>query len=207
MMQKHSLEGKERKWTRSRRRCWALRHGIARRTSIMWKSADVRRTICLNEDRPYGQSNPRDLLRVPCARLLTFTYIYARYFTEICFSRIVILGVAGKKVIFKDWWMRWWKCVCGGVREVLRWPVGNSSSCKICISICVLSIYIYISFDNSDDVIRLGPHLNICIIYFPHCYIFWCLSRLRVTPEVACYIFWLCLCLSRLRVAPEVAFV
>ena len=32
--------------------------------------------------------------------------------------------------------------------------------------------YIYIPFDNSDDVIRLGPHLNICIIYFPHCYIF-----------------------------------
>ena len=32
--------------------------------------------------------------------------------------------------------------------------------------------YIYISFDNSDDVIRLGLHLNICIIYFPHCYIF-----------------------------------
>ena len=184
------MEGKERKQTRSRRRCWALRHEIARRTSIMWKSADVRRTICLNEDRPYGQSNPRDLLRVPCARLLTLAYIYARYFTEIYFSRIVILGVAGKKVIFKDWWMRWWKCVCGGVREVLRWPVGNSSSCKIYISICVLSIYIYISFDNSNDVIRLGPHLNICIIYFPHC-----------------YIFWLCLCLSRLSVAPEVAFV
>ena len=33
-------------------------------------------------------------------------------------------------------------------------------------------IYIYIPFDNSDNVIRLGPHLNICIIYFPHCYIF-----------------------------------
>ena len=56
----------------------------------------------MNEDRPYGQSNPRDLLRVPYARLLTFTYIYARYFTETYFSRIVILGVAGKKVIFKD---------------------------------------------------------------------------------------------------------
>ena len=43
----------------------------------------------------------------------------------------------------------------------------------IYISICVLSIYIYIYiFDNSDDVIRLGPYLNICIIYFPHCYIF-----------------------------------
>ena len=56
----------------------------------------------MNEDRPYGQSNPRDLLRVPCALLLTLTYIYVRYFTEICFSRIVILGVAGKKVIFKD---------------------------------------------------------------------------------------------------------
>ena len=61
--------------------------------------------------------------------------------------------------------MRWWRCVCGGVREVLRWPVGNSSSC-IYISICVLSIYIYILFDNSDDVIRLGPYLQICIIYF-----------------------------------------
>ena len=62
--------------------------------------------------------------------------------------------------------------MCGGVREVLRRAVGNSSSCKIYISICILSIYIYISFDNSDDVIRLGPHLNICIIYFPHCYIY-----------------------------------
>ena len=69
---------------------------------IMWKSDDVRRTICLNEDRPYGQSNPRNLLRVQCARLLTITYSHARYFTEIYFSRIVILGVAGKKVIFKD---------------------------------------------------------------------------------------------------------
>ena len=68
----------------------------------MWKSADVRRTICLNEDRPYGQSNPRNLLRVQCARLLTIAYSHARYFTEIYFSRIVILGVAGKKVIFKD---------------------------------------------------------------------------------------------------------
>ena len=143
MRQRHSLKGKEWKQTRSRRRYWALGHGIAGRTSIIWKSADVRRTICLNEDRPYGQSNPRDLLRVPCARLLTLAYIYARYFTEIYFSRIVILGVAGKKVIFKDWWMRWRRCVCGGVREVLRWPVGNSSSC-IYISICVLSIYIYI---------------------------------------------------------------
>ena len=143
MMRKHSLEGKELKRTRSRRRCWARRHGIARRTSIMWKSADVRRTICLNEDRPYGQSNPRNLLRVLCTRLLTIAYSHARYFTEIYFSRIVILGVASKKVIFKDWWMRWRRCVCGGVREVLRWPVGNSSSC-IYIFICVLSIYIYI---------------------------------------------------------------
>ena len=68
----------------------------------MWKSADVRRTICLNEDRPYGQSNPRNLLRVLCARLLIIAYSHARYFTEIYFSRIVILGVVGKKVIFKD---------------------------------------------------------------------------------------------------------
>ena len=68
----------------------------------MWKSADVRRTICLNEDRPYGQSNSRNFLRVQCARLLTIAYSHARYFTEIYFSRIVILGVAGKKVIFKD---------------------------------------------------------------------------------------------------------
>ena len=68
----------------------------------MWKSADVRRTICLNEDRPYGQSNPRNLLRVLCTRLLTIAYSHARYFTEIYFSRIVILGVAGKKVILKD---------------------------------------------------------------------------------------------------------
>ena len=62
----------------------------------------MRRTICLNEDRPYGQSNPRDLLRVLCARLLTLAYSHVRYFTEIYFSRIVILGVAGKKVIFKE---------------------------------------------------------------------------------------------------------
>ena len=56
----------------------------------------------MNEDRPYGQSNPRDLLRVPCARLLTLAYSHARYFTKIYFSRIVILGVAGKKIIFKE---------------------------------------------------------------------------------------------------------
>ena len=68
----------------------------------MWKSADVRRTICLNEERLYGQSNPRNLLRVQYAHLLTIAYSHARYFTEIYFSRIVILGVAGKKVIFKD---------------------------------------------------------------------------------------------------------
>ena len=37
--------------------------------------------------------------------------------------------------------------------------MGNSSSC-IYISICVLSIYIYILFDNSDDVIRHGPYLK-----------------------------------------------
>ena len=36
------------------------------------------------------------------ARLLTLAYSHVRYFTEIYFSRIVILGVAGKKVIFKD---------------------------------------------------------------------------------------------------------
>ena len=56
----------------------------------------------MNEDRPYGQSNPHNLLRVLCAYLLTIAYSHARYFTEIYFSRIVILGVAGKKVIFKD---------------------------------------------------------------------------------------------------------
>ena len=45
--------------------------------------------------------------------------------------------------------------VCGGVRDVLRWPVGK-----------VAAVYIYMQFDNSDDVIRHGPHLKICIIYF-----------------------------------------
>ena len=49
-----------------------------------------------------GQSNPRNLLRVQCACLLTLAYSHARYFTEMYFSRIVILGVAGKKVIFKE---------------------------------------------------------------------------------------------------------
>ena len=145
MRQRHSLEGKEWKQMRSRRRCWALGHGIAGRISIIWKSADVKRTICLNEDRPYGQSNPRNLLRVHCARLLTLAYSHARYFTEIYFSRIVILGVAGKKVIFKEWWMRWWRCVCGGVREVLKWTMGKSSSC-IYIYLYVFYPYIYIYF-------------------------------------------------------------
>ena len=42
----------------------------------------------------------------------------------------------------------------------------------IYIYMCSIHIYIYIPFDNSDDVIRLGPHLKICIIYFPHSYIF-----------------------------------
>ena len=41
----------------------------------------------------------------------------------------------------------------------------KSSSC-IYISICVISINIYIRFDNSDDVIRHGPYLKTCIIYF-----------------------------------------
>ena len=49
-----------------------------------------------------GSRIPRNLLRVQCACLLTLAYIHARYSTEIYFSRIVILGVAGKKVIFKD---------------------------------------------------------------------------------------------------------
>ena len=138
MMRKHSLEGKERKWTRSRRWCWALRHGIARRTSIMWKSADVRRSICLNEDRPYGQSNPRNLLRVLYARLLTITYSHARYFTEIYFSRIVIPGVAGKKVIFKDWWMRWRRCVC--VAEYAR------CSDDPWATVAVVYIYLYVFY-------------------------------------------------------------
>ena len=62
----------------------------------------MRRTICLNEDRPYGQSNPRNLLRVQCARLLTLAYSHARYFTEIYFSRIVILGVAGKRLSLRN---------------------------------------------------------------------------------------------------------
>ena len=69
---------------------------------FIWKFADVRRTICLNEDRPYRQSNPRNLLHVQCARLLIIAYSHARYFTEIYFSRIVILGLAGKKIIFKN---------------------------------------------------------------------------------------------------------
>ena len=34
------------------------------------------------------------------------------------------------------------------------------------IYLYVLYPYIYIRFDNSDDVIRHGPHLKICIIYF-----------------------------------------
>ena len=40
------------------------------------------------------------------------------------------------------------------------------------ISICVLSIYIYILFDNSDDVIRHGPYLKDLHNLFPHIYIF-----------------------------------
>ena len=37
----------------------------------------------------------------------------------------------------------------------------------IYISICVNAhTYIYMRFDNSDDVIRYEPHLKICIIYF-----------------------------------------
>ena len=38
----------------------------------------------------------------------------------------------------------------------------------VCIYIymCIITKYIYIRFDNSDDVIRHGPHLKICIIYF-----------------------------------------
>ena len=40
----------------------------------------------------------------------------------------------------------------------------------IYVCVCVLYPYIYIymcvCFDNSDDVIRHGPYLKICIIYF-----------------------------------------
>ena len=34
------------------------------------------------------------------------------------------------------------------------------------IHLYVFYPYIYIHFDNSDDVIRLGPYLKTCIIYF-----------------------------------------
>ena len=36
----------------------------------------------------------------------------------------------------------------------------------ICVCYNQIYIYIYICFDNSDVVIRHGPHLKICIIYF-----------------------------------------
>ena len=32
--------------------------------------------------------------------------------------------------------------------------------------VIVAVVYIYICFDNSDVVLRHGPHLKICIIYF-----------------------------------------
>ena len=69
---------------------------------FMWKSVTVRRTIRMSEDRPYGQLSPRILLRAYYACLLILAFSLARYFTEIYFSRIIILGVVGKKVIFKD---------------------------------------------------------------------------------------------------------
>ena len=59
----------------------------------MWKSANTRRTICLNEDRSYGQPNPRNVSHAYYACLLTLAYSHARYFTKMYFSRIVILGL------------------------------------------------------------------------------------------------------------------
>ena len=61
----------------------------------MWKSAATRQTICLNENQPYGQPNPRNVSRAYYACLLTLAYSHARRFTEMYFSRLVILGVAG----------------------------------------------------------------------------------------------------------------
>ena len=61
--------------------------------------------------------------------------------------------------------------MCGGVREVLRRPVGKSSSC-IYIYLYVFYPYIYIPFDNSDDVMRHGPYLKDLHNLFPHSYIY-----------------------------------
>ena len=54
----------------------------------------------MNEDRPYGQSSLRNLLRAYYACL--FILAYARYFIEMYVSRIVILDVVGKQIIFKE---------------------------------------------------------------------------------------------------------
>ena len=51
-------------------------------------------------------------------------------------------------------------------------PLATVAVVYIYISICVLSIYIYILFDNSDDVIRHGPYLKDLHNLFPHSYIF-----------------------------------
>ena len=56
----------------------------------------------MNEDRPYRQPSPYNLLRAYYACLFILAYDLARYFTEMYFSHIVILSVAGKKVIFKE---------------------------------------------------------------------------------------------------------
>ena len=138
MMQKHSLRGK---YESERGREDGAGHYVMEsleeprlcESPPMWDGLYVWTRI----DR-MGSRIPVICYVYQCARLLTLAYSHARYFTEIYFSRIVILGVAGKKVIFKDWWMRWRRCVCGGVREVLRWPVGNSSSC--------IYIYLYVFY-------------------------------------------------------------
>ena len=56
----------------------------------------------MNEDRPYGQSSPCIFLSAYYACFIILAYNHAFYFTEMYFSCIVILGVVGKKVIFKE---------------------------------------------------------------------------------------------------------
>ena len=56
--------------------------------------------------------------------------------------------------------------MCGGVRRYSDDLWAKVAVVYIYLYVLYPCIYIYLRFDNSDDVIRHGAYLKICIIYF-----------------------------------------